>query len=88
MQVNMEVMDLEICDFCQYDVKTRQLYIIEVKRNREWFAQWALLVRPYWDEIVLARKTGVVPDHVLVATSRKRALSESAAGETVLSFNE
>ena len=67
VQINMEVMDLDICDFVQYCVATGDLSLIEVPRDRTWFAWWKQQADVFWTEIELARIDPAVapPEYVL-----------------------
>ncbi len=55
VQINMEVMDLDVCDFVQYSVATGELALFEVPRDRTWFAWWRAQAEPFWAQIVAAR---------------------------------
>lgn len=60
-QINMELVNAEVADYCQYDAIREQLYLLEVARDRTWFAEWVRDAEPVWRQVEIARITGVIP---------------------------
>jgi putative phage-type endonuclease len=60
VQLQLEITDLEECDFIQYKPGPPEEYVvIRVKRDREWFAKNLPAMRVAWDRIVKGREFGL-----------------------------
>jgi putative phage-type endonuclease len=60
VQLQLEITDLEECDFIQYKPGPPEEYVvIRVKRDREWFARNLPAMRIAWDRIVKGREFGL-----------------------------
>lgn len=63
VQLQLEITDLEECDFIQYrpasEGKTEEFVVVRVKRDREWFAKNLPAMKAVWDRIVDGRKHGL-----------------------------
>lgn len=66
VQILLECLDLEVCDFVQYKPAMKGngavLDILEIPRDRAWFAEWAFpKLRAFWEELLEMRRTGATP---------------------------
>jgi len=56
VQILMECLDLEVCDFVQYrpgDSWQNEIYdCLEVPRDREWFRKTLPIMRAFWDRVL------------------------------------
>ena len=59
IQLLLEIMDLEECDFIQFKPEPREFVVVRVKRDREWFAKYLPVMKSVWDRIVLGRQRGL-----------------------------
>jgi putative phage-type endonuclease len=59
IQLLLEIMDLEVCDFIQYCEEKDSLKIIRVDRDREWFREKLPIMRKFWDRVLYKREHGV-----------------------------
>jgi putative phage-type endonuclease len=59
VQLLMEIMDLEDCDFVQYCESKDELTIIRVPRSREWFAEKLPIMKEFWDTVLYKRIHGI-----------------------------
>jgi hypothetical protein len=64
VQLQLEITDLEECDFVQYrPAKTEgaepEFVVVRVKRDREWFAKNLPAMKAAWDRIVKGRAQGL-----------------------------
>jgi putative phage-type endonuclease len=59
VQLLMEITGLEMCHFVQYHEPTESLKVIEVPRDREWFAENLPKMKKFWDRVLEKRKNGV-----------------------------
>ena len=63
VQLQLEITDLEECDFIQFRPegidKPREFVIVRVKRDREWFAKNLPAMQKAWDRIVAGRTHGL-----------------------------
>lgn len=70
VQLQLEITDLEECDFVQYKpAKTEgaepEFVVVRVKRDREWFKSKLATMKSVWERIQKGRKDGlceIVPD--------------------------
>lgn len=62
IQLNMEILDLEECDFIQYRPaegdSPEEFVVVNVKRDREWFARNLDKMKAFWDGVLEGRKNG------------------------------
>jgi putative phage-type endonuclease len=60
VQLQLEITDLEECDFVQYRPGPPEEYVVvRVKRDREWFQRHLPAMRIAWDRIVKGREFGL-----------------------------
>ena len=60
IQLLLEIMDLEVCDFVQYkEGPPEEFVVVEVPRDREWFAQYLPVMRAFWDRVLECRQKGL-----------------------------
>lgn len=58
IQLLLEILDLEECDFIQYCESTDKTKIIRVERDRDWFTQNLPKMRAFWDRVLYKREHG------------------------------
>lgn len=64
VQVLMECLDLEVCDFVQYRPesitypKPSEYVCVEIKRDREWWAKYEPVMKAFWDRVLWHREHG------------------------------
>ena len=60
IQLLLEVLNLEVCDFIQYRPgPPEEFEVTEVNRDREWFAKILPRAKAFWDEVVAKRVSGL-----------------------------
>lgn len=59
LQILMEVLDLEVCDFIQYRPEPLEYQVTEVKRDREWFKDRVDKLESFWMEVLHRREHGL-----------------------------
>jgi putative phage-type endonuclease len=59
VQLLMEIMELEECDFVQYREDTDEMKIIRVPRSRAWFAEKLPIMKAFWDTVLYKRIHGL-----------------------------
>lgn len=59
IQLLLEIMNLEDCDFIQYCEEKDMLKIIRVKRDRVWFEEKLPVMRAFWERVIYKRANGV-----------------------------
>ena len=59
IQVLLEVLDLEVCDFIQYRPEPYEYQVTRVIRDREWFRQKLPIMKAFWDEVLHKRENGL-----------------------------
>jgi len=60
IQLLLEIMDLEVCDFVQYkEGPPEEFVVVEVPRDREWFARYLPVMRAFWDRVIEYRQKGL-----------------------------
>lgn len=59
IQLLLEIMDLEECDFIQYCEEKDTLKIIRVQRDRDWFREKLPIMRAFWDRVLYKRAHGI-----------------------------
>jgi putative phage-type endonuclease len=59
VQVLLEVLDLEECDFIQYRPDPYEFVVVNMKRDREWFAEKMPIMKDLWDRVIHGRKNGL-----------------------------
>ena len=73
VQLQLEITDLEECDFIQFrpasedGKKAEEFVVVRVKRDREWFQKNLPAMKEVWDRIVKGRENGlceIVPDDI------------------------
>lgn len=62
IQLLMEILDLEVCDFVQYKPATAErseiFQVTTVPRSREWFAKNLPIMKAFWDRVLERRRVG------------------------------
>ena len=62
LQLNMEILNLDECDFIQYrpaEENTPEEFVVtNVKRDREWFTKYLPVMKAFWDRVLEGRKIG------------------------------
>lgn len=60
IQLLLEVLDLEVCDFIQYRPGPPEEFVVTtVDRDREWFRRILPRARAFWDRVLEKRLTGL-----------------------------
>lgn len=60
IQLLLEILDLEVCDFIQYRPGPPEEFVVtEVQRDREWFEKILPIAKMFWDEVCLRRTQGL-----------------------------
>lgn len=63
VQLQLEITDLEVCDFVQYRPasaeKNEEYVVVSVKRDREWFQTNLPKMKAVWDRVLEGRKHGL-----------------------------
>ena len=60
IQLLLEIMDLEVCDFLQYkEGPPEEFVVVEVPRDREWFAHYLPVMKAFWDRVLEMRAKGI-----------------------------
>jgi putative phage-type endonuclease len=59
LQILMEVLNLEECDFIQYRPEPLEYVVVNIKRDREWFKERLPKLQAFWDEVVYKREHGI-----------------------------
>lgn len=59
IQLLLEIMNLEECDFIQYCEEKDTIKIIRVQRDREWFAEKLPIMKAFWDRVLYKRANGL-----------------------------
>lgn len=59
IQLLLEVLDLEECDFIQYRPEPFEFNVVRVQRDREWFAQSLPVLEAFWNKVIEAKKNGL-----------------------------
>jgi putative phage-type endonuclease len=64
IQLNMEILDLDECDFIQYRPAEgdapEEFVVTNVKRDRKWFEEKLPIMKAFWDRVLIGRLTGFV----------------------------
>lgn len=78
LQLLMEILDLESCDFIQYKPeeltwpKPEEFQVTHVKRDREWFKTYLPVMEAFWQRVIYHRANGC--DAIMPKPKRKRAV--------------
>ncbi len=60
IQLLLEVLDLDVCDFIQYRPgPPEEFEVTEVVRDRAWFARILPIAKAFWDQVLLRRQIGI-----------------------------
>jgi putative phage-type endonuclease len=59
IQLLLEIMGLEECDFIQYCEEKDLLKIIRVQRDRAWFEEKLPVMREFWNRVLYKRVNGI-----------------------------
>jgi hypothetical protein len=59
LQILMDILGLEVCDFIQYRPDPYEFVVTRVERDREWFAQKLPIMKAFWDEVLYKREHGL-----------------------------
>ena len=79
VQVNMQVMNLNVCDFFQYNVATGEFSLQVVSRDDAWFNNWFKAAYSFWSEVRMARVNPVL---------KKRPLEQEEAVQNQIEFHD
>ena len=58
IQILLEIVDLEVCDFVQYKESPEEFSITEVPRDRAWFTTYLPVMQAFWNRVLECRRTG------------------------------
>jgi len=59
IQLLMEILDIEVCDFVQYKPGPPEIFqVTTVQRSREWFAEKLPIMKAFWDRVLAKRQSG------------------------------
>ena len=64
LQLLMEILDLEVCDFIQYKPQEitfpgpSEFVVVSVERDRNWFTENLPIMRGFWDRVLWYREHG------------------------------
>jgi putative phage-type endonuclease len=59
VQLLLEIMDLDACDFIQYCETTNEMKIIRVPRSTEWFEKMLPIMDSFWKKVLYKRQHGI-----------------------------
>lgn len=59
IQVLMEILDLDQCDFIQYRDVPHEFVVTNVPRDREWFATNLPIMKRFWEQVEAAKIKGL-----------------------------
>jgi putative phage-type endonuclease len=59
IQILLEIMELEECDFIQYSEEKDLMQVIRVHRDREWFSEKLPIMDTFWKRVLYKREHGV-----------------------------
>lgn len=59
LQILMEILDLEVCDFIQYRPAPYEYMVTRVDRDRKWFKEKLPIMKSFWDEVLYKRTNGL-----------------------------
>jgi putative phage-type endonuclease len=59
VQLLMEILDLEVCDFVQYKPDPYEFVTVRVARDRKWFEEALPVMEAFWNRVLEARKIGM-----------------------------
>ncbi len=59
VQLLLEILDLEVCDFVQYRPDPYEFVTVRVVRDRKWFEEALPIMEAFWNRVIEARKNGV-----------------------------
>jgi putative phage-type endonuclease len=77
LQLLMEILNLEECDFIQYKPeeinwpKPSEFVVVNVKRDREWFKEKLPIFRNFWEKVLYHRENGIEPPKKKTRNSKK-----------------
>ena len=77
LQLLMEILNLEECDFIQYKPeeinwpKPSEFVVVNVKRDREWFKEKLPIFRNFWEKVLYHRENGIEPPKKKTRKSKK-----------------
>jgi len=90
--LNLEITSLEIAHFIEFiPGKSDDDYIInivEIKRDREWFAQELPKMKQFWDDVLYYRKNGIDIHPKFKKTTRVTKLKEPKQTSSFVEFLE
>ena len=89
-QLNMEVMNLDVCDLVKYSVDDDELWMTTFTRDRSWFAQWQPVAARFWQQVLAARAdpTAIPPEYVLPSRKRGADDDDDSDGDVKRSVDE
>lgn len=64
IQLNMEILNLDECDFIQYRPAegdaAEEFVVTNVKRDKEWFAKYLVVMQAFWNKVLEGRVRGFI----------------------------
>ena len=94
IQLLMEILDLEECDFIQYQPaeltfpRPEVFTIVNIKRDREWFAHYLPIMRDFWDEVLRRRVEGCEDIMPKKRGPRKKRLVDAVPDKCVITLDD
>lgn len=89
LQLLMEILNLEECDFIQYKPeeitwpKNSEFVVVNVKRDREWFKEKLPIFREFWEKVLYHRENGIEPPKTRTRKAKKESEQEVAVCEII-----
>ena len=87
--LNLEICDLELAHFIEFvpgnSDTSFEINVVEVHRDREWFAREMPKMKDFWDSIVKYRVEGI-STHPKYRVPRKRVLKEKTVQTNTMNF--
>lgn len=62
IQLLLEILDLEECDFIQYKPageKPEEFNVVRIQRSRQWFAESLPVMQAFWERVQAAKRNGL-----------------------------
>lgn len=63
IQILLEILDLEECDFIDFRPDPEQFVVVNVKRDRKWFEDSLPILRKFWDDLQERKKLPLCEIH-------------------------
>jgi putative phage-type endonuclease len=59
LQILMEILDLDICDFIQYRPEPYKFVVTRVNRSKDWFSERLPILDDFWKTVLYKRLNGI-----------------------------